>query len=63
MLHPKEGANHGRTGAESPDGPIKLENSPEWGLGGSAACGFFATGIPTSSYFLAASNGGLGCLI
>ena len=26
-----------RTGAGRPDGPIYLENSPEWGLGGSAA--------------------------
>ena len=27
------------TGVGRPDGPIELENLPEWELGGSAACG------------------------
>ena len=41
------------TGAGSPDGPIQRENSPEWGLSGSAACGFF----DWNTYFVVFSGG------
>ena len=39
------------TGAGRPDGPIELENSPEWGLGDSAACGFFRLEYPLCRIF------------